>query len=76
MGNDPLPEELLEPHPDRLPRDAPGYAEICERHLEAVRAGRPLYEDPATGLWVMTAASLWAKACCDNGCRHCPHVAR
>lgn len=73
---DPLPESLLAPHPERLDPDHPGRDEILRRHAEAVAEGRPLYEDPNTGLWVMTAATLWGRTCCDNGCRHCPHVAR
>ncbi|MEM8711754.1 MAG: DUF5522 domain-containing protein [Planctomycetota bacterium] len=71
-----LPAQLLTPHPDRLDPSARDYAEICERHEAAVRAGLPMYEDPSTGLWVMTASSLWQRACCENICRHCPHVAR
>ena len=36
---------------------------------------RPDYPDPATGLFVLTAATLAARAeCCGNGCRHCPYV--
>lgn len=37
-------------------------------------AGEPMYEDPATGLWVMTEDSLRARGwCCGNRCRHCPY---
>ena len=43
-------------------------------HAAAVAAGEPMYEDPATGLWGMTEASLRARGwCCGNGCRHCPY---
>ena len=76
MANQSLPPDRIKPHPDRLSESAPDYGKICERHEAAIRAGDPLYEDPGTGLWVMTAATLWAKACCDNGCRHCPHIER
>jgi hypothetical protein len=32
------------------------------------------YLDPATGLFVFTAAYLAARGtCCDSGCRHCPY---
>ena len=75
-SHDPLPAHLVDPHPGRLAPEAPGYSEIIRRHAEAIAAGKSLYEDPITGLWVMTADVLWERACCDNGCRHCPHVAR
>jgi hypothetical protein len=40
-------------------------------------AGDPMYEDPLTGLWVMTETSLRARGwCCGNGCRHCPYDER
>lgn len=71
-----LPGDRAEPHPDHLAPDHPCYTEIMERHRAAIATGRPLYEDPTTGLWVMTAATLWERACCENGCRHCPHVPR
>lgn len=73
---DSIPEQLLTPHPERLSSADPGYAAIMERHGDAVAAGRPMYEDPTTGLWVMTAASLWGRPCCNNGCRHCPYEPR
>ncbi|MEM9800380.1 MAG: DUF5522 domain-containing protein [Planctomycetota bacterium] len=71
-----MPQELLRPHPDRLAPDDPGYDEICARHAAAVASEQPLYADPVTGLWVMTAATLWRRPCCENGCRHCPHLPR
>jgi hypothetical protein len=38
-------------------------------------AGAPGYEDPDTGLYVMTAAHLLGRGvCCQSGCRHCPYV--
>ncbi len=75
-GSGPLPDDLVVPHPDRVSPDAAGFAEICERHAAAIAAGQAMYEDPSTGLWVMTAAALWARRCCENLCRHCPHLAR
>jgi hypothetical protein len=43
-------------------------------HDAAVAAGEPGYDDPATGLFVFTAAYLKARGtCCDSGCRHCPY---
>ena len=47
-----------------------------EAHDAAVAAGEPGYLDPATGLFVMTAAYLRERGwCCGNGCRHCPYDA-
>lgn len=46
---------------------------IADLHSRAIANGQPLYCDPATGLWVQTAAALRARgSCCGNGCRHCP----
>ncbi|WP_419190899.1 DUF5522 domain-containing protein [Saltatorellus ferox] len=75
-GSGPLPDDLRLPHPDRLSPGARGYDEVCQRHEAAMAAGLPLYEDPSTGLWVMTAATLWGRPCCNNRCRHCPHLER
>ena len=75
-GKTPMPRALVRPHHDRLDPAVHDYEEVCARHEAAVAAGEPLYLDPTTGLWVMTAAMLWERACCDNGCRHCPHLAR
>jgi hypothetical protein len=67
----------LLPHPGRLGPDHPHYAEILDAHDAAVDAGRPGYSDPESGLFVLTAAFLWSRGtCCDQGCRHCPYVAR
>jgi hypothetical protein len=64
-----------EPHPERLPLDHPDRAAILGAHAAALAAGAPGYADPATGLWVFTAAHLAAQGtCCDSGCRHCPYV--
>lgn len=42
-------------------------------HDQAVAAGQPLYRDPSTGYYVLTAQALLDKGqCCGNGCRHCP----
>jgi hypothetical protein len=72
---DDLPADRRVPHPDRLASSAPGYAEIVGRHERALAQGEAGYEDPATGLFVMTAATLWARgSCCGSGCRHCPYV--
>jgi hypothetical protein len=66
---------LLVPHPDRLDLAAPGAVAVVEAHEAAVDAGVDGYADPATGLFVMTARTLWDRgSCCDSGCRHCPWV--
>jgi hypothetical protein len=66
-----------EPHPDRLPLDHPLREVILTAHDEAMAAGEPGYLDPATGLFVQTAATLAARGeCCDQGCRHCPYLDR
>jgi len=73
----PLPADRRDPHPDRLPVDAPGRDAIVAAHDDALQRGEPGYFDPRTGLFVMTAAYLWARGtCCDNGCRHCPYLPR
>lgn len=64
---------LTEPHPSRLPLEHPQRDAILAAHEAAMAAGEPGYLDPATGLFVMTAAELRRRGrCCDNGCRHCP----
>jgi hypothetical protein len=66
---------LTQPHPARLPLDHPRRDELLRAHNAAMEAGEPGYLDPATGLFVLTAAYLVARgACCDSGCRHCPYV--
>ena len=66
---------LTEPHPDRLRLDHPLYSEIITRHRAALDTGAVGYLDPATGLFVQTAAFLAERGtCCDKGCRHCPYV--
>ena len=74
---EPIPQDLLRPHPRRLPPTTPNYGEIMALHEEAICRGEDHYEDPATGLWVMTAVHLWERGyCCYSGCRHCPWVER
>jgi Family of unknown function (DUF5522) len=66
---------LVQPHPSRLTPQHSRFDEIMRRHAEAVEAGVPCYDDPATHLSVFTAAFLAERAyCCDSGCRHCPYV--
>ena len=64
-----------EPHPSRLAPDHPRRADIITAHAAASAAGEPGYADPATGLFVFTAAHHLARGtCCGSGCRHCPYV--
>jgi hypothetical protein len=72
-----LPPDRRAPHPQRLSPRHPRYREILERHEAALADGDAGYSDPETGLFVMTAATLWVRgSCCDSGCRHCPYLAR
>lgn len=50
-------------------------SEVAEAaHQAATERGEGGYFDPATGLFVMTAATLAARGtCCGSGCRHCPY---
>jgi hypothetical protein len=74
---EPLREELLRPHRRRLRPDTPGYDRILALHEAAIRRGENGYEDPLSGLWVMTAEYLWQRGyCCYSGCRHCPWIER
>ncbi|GAC1442176.1 MAG: hypothetical protein NVS3B26_08250 [Mycobacteriales bacterium] len=66
---------LSQPARSRLPLGHVRRAEILTAHGAAMTAGRAGYSDPATGLFVLTAAWLAARGtCCDNGCRHCPYI--
>lgn len=66
---------LTEPHPSRLAYDHPHRADILALHQAALAAGEPGYLDPATGLFVQTAATLADRGtCCGEGCRHCPYA--
>ena len=69
-----MPERpLTEPSPTRLPHHHPMRAEILAAHAAAMAAGEPGYLDPATSLFVFTAAYLAERGqCCESGCRHCP----
>lgn len=77
VNPEPLPDDLLVPHPRRLSPDHPLYDEIMVTHADAIRHGKSLYRDPDTDLYVMTAVHLWERGyCCFSGCRHCPWVDR
>lgn len=47
--------------------------ELQRLHDDSVRRREAGYFDPASGLFVMNAATLKARGrCCGSGCRHCP----
>lgn len=75
-----MPDEIAdraldEPHPSRLPADAPGRDAVLAAHRAAMADGEAGYLDPLTGLFVFTAAHHVDRGtCCENGCRHCPYV--
>ena len=78
----PIPDDAVtafqiegEPVRGRLARLGPAIDEILRRHATAMDEGNAGYLDPATGLFVITAAThLQRGKCCTNGCRHCPYV--
>ena len=64
-----------EPHPSRLDVDHPYRHQILAAHAAAMANGELGYLDPASGLFVLTAATLASRGeCCDQGCRHCPFI--
>jgi hypothetical protein len=76
-GSEPLSPMVVVPHPDRLATDRPDYIDIVEAHHRALLDGDAGYLDPASGLFVLTARTLWNRgSCCQQGCRHCPFLAR
>ena len=70
------PEQLRpdwrSPAPHQFAREDQRYEAAMAAHDAAAQAGEAGYLDPTTGLFVMTAASLAARPCCGNLCRHCP----
>jgi hypothetical protein len=63
------------PHPSRLDASREDYSAIIDAHERAVAQGRASYQDPRTGLAVLTVVTHLARgACCESGCRHCPYV--
>jgi hypothetical protein len=68
--------DLRTPSTTRLPLDVAGREDILAAHDAALAADEAGYVDPATGLFVLTAAFHARRgSCCHNGCRHCPYVA-
>jgi hypothetical protein len=74
----PLPPVRLVPYPDRLdPQSGPQYVAAMDAHHNALLRGDAGYMDPTSGLFVLTARTLWDRgACCGQGCRHCPYGQR
>jgi hypothetical protein len=69
------PRALDEPHPSRLPLDHPHREAVLAAHAAALAKGEAGYQDPVSGLFVLTAAFLADRGtCCERGCRHCPYV--
>lgn len=74
---EPLGPGRLVPHPDRLDPDRADYVAVMEAHHRALVEGRDGYTDPVSGLFALTARTLWERGrCCQSGCRHCPWVPR
>lgn len=67
-----LRSNWAQPAPDRFDPASPGFARAMAAHDRAAARGEGGYLDPGSGLFVMTAESLAARPCCDQGCRHCP----
>ncbi|MEP6852934.1 MAG: DUF5522 domain-containing protein [bacterium] len=75
MSSPPARRSLEEPSASRLSADDPRREAILAAHRLALAEGRCGYADPATGLFVLTAAALAERRrCCGCGCRHCPYV--
>ena len=76
-GSAPLSPIVVVPHPDPLAADRPDYIDIMEAHHRALLDGDAGYLDPTSGLFVLTSRTLWNRSsCCQQGCRHCPFLAR
>jgi hypothetical protein len=75
MVDELAPRSLDVPHESRLRADDHHRAAILAAHSDAMRNFDDGYADPATGLFVFTAAYLAARGtCCDSACRHCPYL--
>ena len=70
------PDALESPHPSRWqPADEQELQAVMRRHRRAVDRHEAGYEDPRSGLFVLTASYLVARGwCCERGCRHCPYA--
>lgn len=71
----PMSPHRLVPRPERLDPRRGDYVAVLDAHHRALLSGSPGYPDPATGLFVLTARTLWdRRSCCGQGCRHCPYT--
>lgn len=68
------PRPWDQPSAARLPLDYPGRDAILVAHADALADGDDGYADPTTGLFVFTSRALAERACCEQGCRHCPYI--
>ena len=70
------PDALERPHASRWqPANAHEADAVLKRHRRAIARKEPGYKDPATGLFVLTAAYLSERGwCCERGCRLCPYI--
>jgi hypothetical protein len=74
-GAAPMPPDRLVPRTERLDPGRADFVAIIDAHHRSVLAGDAGYADPTTGLFVLTARTLWARGtCCEQGCRHCPYA--
>ncbi len=72
-----VPESRRLPLASRLAPTSNRYERAMRAHDAAVACGDTGYFDPTSGLFVMTAVTLWTKGhCCTSGCRHCPFERR
>jgi hypothetical protein len=73
----PIPPDRLVPALGRLDPGRDDFVAVIDAHHAAVVGGEVGYLDPASCLFVLTARTLWDRGmCCEQGCRHCPFVAR
>ena len=70
-----MPGSIPLPDPSRCDPSREDYEDIIRAHERAVTEGRATYQDPRTGLSVLTVATHLSRGtCCDSGCRHCPYL--
>ena len=56
-----------------MSHDSAPSKDALRRHRRACQRGESGYQDPDSGLFVMTSVHLRAQGqCCGSACRHCP----
>jgi len=66
---------LTQPALERLPGNAPKRQDILAAHSDALERNLPGYQDPETGLFVLSAEFLAERGYfCERRCRHCPYI--